>query len=251
MLLPYLEETPLYNSLNFDITDGSAPGADQNTTGQRISISTFVCSSDTDRLTGPEGHNNYTGCTGSRPRMNDGITTGLFGGMYGAGPFVPTTVRLQAITDGMSQTVAFSERVMGIGQYNNGQGPDWLTPPGSVVRIDELPPDPDKVYQLCSAKDPHAAGAILSGHYSVGSFWHIGAPYGARYNHVMPPNTWSCAGEHTDWTGAHTASSRHLGAVNVLQADGSVHPVKSTISLSVWRALATKAGGEVISASDY
>jgi prepilin-type N-terminal cleavage/methylation domain-containing protein/prepilin-type processing-associated H-X9-DG protein len=251
MLLPYLEQRTLYDSLNFDVPDGSAPGAAANSTGQRVAINTFLCPSDTDRLIAPEGHNNYSGCTGSNPRMNDGITTGVFGGMYGPGPYVPTTVGLQAITDGTSQTAAFSERVKGIGLFNDGQGPDRLTPPGSVLRIDNLPGDAAGVYRVCFASDPHVAGAALSGLYSAGSFWHIGTPYATRYNHVMPPNTWSCAGQHTDWAGAHTASCRHPGVVNVLFADGSVRAVKNGIALAVWWALGTKAGGEVVSSSDY
>ena len=251
MMLPYLEQRPLYDSLNFEIPDGSSPGTPANSTGQAMSIATFLCPSDVDRLTTAAGHNNYTACTGSYPNMNDGITTGLFGGMFGAGPYVPTTVRLQDIIDGTSQTVAFSERVKGIGVYNDGQTPDGLTPSGSVLRIDNLPNDADTVFRLCSADNPHAAGAVLSGLYSAGAFWHIGTAYGARYNHVMPPNGWSCAGQHTDWAGSHTASSRHPGIVNTLLADGSVRAVKGTVSLAVWRSLATKSGGEVVSSTDY
>jgi prepilin-type N-terminal cleavage/methylation domain-containing protein/prepilin-type processing-associated H-X9-DG protein len=251
MLLPYLEQRSLYDSLNLDVPDGSAPGVASNTTGQRTRISAFLCPSDSDRLTNPEGHNNYTACTGSKPNMNDGITVGLFGGMYGPGPYAPTTVGLADITDGTSQTAAFSERAMGLGTYNDGQGPDPLTPPGSVLRIDGLPSDADGVYRICLASDPHAAAAILSGLYSAGTFWHIGTPYGARYNHVMPPDSWSCAGQHTDQAGAHTASSRHPGVVNVLLADGSVRASRSSINLAVWRALATRSGGEVVSGTDY
>jgi prepilin-type N-terminal cleavage/methylation domain-containing protein/prepilin-type processing-associated H-X9-DG protein len=251
MLLPYVEQGGLYNSLNFDIPDGSAPGVASNTTGQASRIAGFLCPSDVDRLTGVEGHNNYTGCTGSKPNMNDGVTLGVFGGMYGPGPYVPTTVGLADITDGTSQTAAYSERVKGIGLYNDGQAPDPLTPPGSVLRIDGLPADADGTYRICFANDPHAAGATLSGLYSAGSFWHVGTPYGARYNHVMPPNTWSCAGDHTDQAGAHTASSRHPGIVNVLLADGSVRAIKGGVNLAVWRALATKSGGEVVSSTDF
>jgi prepilin-type N-terminal cleavage/methylation domain-containing protein/prepilin-type processing-associated H-X9-DG protein len=251
MLLPYLEQRPLFDALNFQIPDGSAPGTAANTTGQRVAIGSFACPSDVDRLSAPEGHNSYTGCSGSTPGMNDGITTGVFGGMSGPGPYAPTTVGLEAITDGTSQTAAFSERVKGIGQYNDGQGPDGLTPPGSVLRIDNLPTDADGVRRICSASNPHAAGAILSGLYPAGSFWHIGAPFGTRYNHVMAPNTWSCAGQHTDWAGAHTASSRHPGIVNVLFADGSVRTTKSSVALAIWRALGTKAGAEVVSSSDF
>jgi prepilin-type N-terminal cleavage/methylation domain-containing protein len=251
MLLPYLEQSSVYDTLNFDIPDGSAPAVPKNTTGQRVQIAAFLCPSDIDRLTGPDGHNNYTACTGSKPNMNDGVTLGPFGGMYGPGPYVPTTVGLSAIIDGTSQTAAFSERVMGVGYYNDGQGPDWLRPPGSVLRVDNLPVDADGAYRVCNASDPHAAGAILSGLYSAGSFWHIGTPYGTRYNHVMPPNTWSCAGEHTDQAGAHTASSRHPGLIGILLADGSVRTIRNGINLAVWRSLATKSGGEVVSSSDY
>jgi hypothetical protein len=183
--------------------------------------------------------------------MNNGITSGLFAGMSGPGPYVARSIGLEAITDGTSQTVAFSERVKGIGQYNDGQGPDSLTPPGSVLRNDNLPADAAGVDRLCSASNPHASGATLSGLYSVGSFWHIGAPFGARYNHVMPPNTWSCAGQHTDWAGAHTASSRHPGIVNILLAAGSVKALKETVNRAVWRGLGTKAGNEVLSSNDY
>jgi len=253
MLMPFLEQKPLYDSLNFSIPDGSAPGVAQNTTGQRIQLSTFICPSDTERLSTPEGHNNYFGCTGSRPRMNDGITPGLFGGMDGTGkgPYPSITVRLRDIRDGTSQTAAFSERVKGLGVFNNDQDPDPLTPSASVLRIDDLPPDPELVYKMCSAVNPHSSDTVLSGWYSVGSLWQVGTPYGGRYNHVMPPNTWSCAGFHTDWAGSHTASSRHPGNVNVVFADGSVRSVKNSVNRVVWRALGTKAGREVVSSSDY
>jgi prepilin-type processing-associated H-X9-DG protein len=45
--------------------------------------------------------------------------------------------------------------------------------------------------------------------------------------------------------------SRHPGGVNFLFADGSVHFLKNSIHPTPWRALATRAGGEVISADSY
>jgi len=45
--------------------------------------------------------------------------------------------------------------------------------------------------------------------------------------------------------------SRHPGGANFLFADGSVHFLKETISPTTWRALGTKAGGEVVSADSY
>ncbi|MBI3332291.1 DUF1559 domain-containing protein [Candidatus Peregrinibacteria bacterium] len=43
-----------------------------------------------------------------------------------------------------------------------------------------------------------------------------------------------------------TARSRHPGGVHTLHADGSVHFVKNSISHTIWRALFTIRGGEVI-----
>ena len=46
---------------------------------------------------------------------------------------------------------------------------------------------------------------------------------------------------------AMTARSYHSGgAVNVLIKDGSVRSVPSSISLTAWRALGTRNGGEVV-----
>ena len=253
MVLPNLEQSATFNSINFDIPDGSAPGTPQNITAQNVKITTFLCPSDTDRLASPGGHNNYVGNNGSGTATNGSLPSGVICGMVGLGsPYFPSVaVRLQDITDGLSQTAAYSERVMGIGLYNDAQTPDNLTPPGSVLKIASLPSDPDLAASVCKAANPQAPAATLAGLYSFGSFWHLGTMYGTRYNHVLTPNLWSCAIDHTDNDGAHTAASRHPGIVNVLFADGSVKVVKTSVSRSSWRALGTRAGGEVVSASDF
>ena len=45
--------------------------------------------------------------------------------------------------------------------------------------------------------------------------------------------------------------SFHIGGANSLLGDGSVHFVNSNISIVVWAALATRAGGEVFDSTDY
>lgn len=42
-----------------------------------------------------------------------------------------------------------------------------------------------------------------------------------------------------------TSRSYHPGMVNVLLMDGSVRPISSTIELAAWRAMGTRAGGEI------
>jgi hypothetical protein len=39
--------------------------------------------------------------------------------------------------------------------------------------------------------------------------------------------------------------------VNLLVGDGSVHYIKDSTTMSVWRALSTRNGGEVTSSSDF
>jgi prepilin-type processing-associated H-X9-DG protein len=48
--------------------------------------------------------------------------------------------------------------------------------------------------------------------------------------------------------GCFAATSQHRGGVNATMMDGSVRFVKDSIDLGVWRALATRAGGEVLPA---
>jgi prepilin-type N-terminal cleavage/methylation domain-containing protein/prepilin-type processing-associated H-X9-DG protein len=69
-----------------------------------------------------------------------------------------------------------------------------------------------------------------------------------RYIHVMPPNTWSCR---SGLQIAHNANSHHPGGVNVLFCDGSVKFIKASIGIQTWWAIGTRAGGEVISADQY
>ena len=70
----------------------------------------------------------------------------------------------------------------------------------------------------------------------------------------MPPNTLSCnygGGGGGGSYGAHTASSRHSGGVNVLFCDGSVKFIKNSININSWWAIGTISNGEVVSADTY
>src|SRR5437764_5454313 len=88
-----------------------------------------------------------------------------------------------------------------------------------------------------------------------GSWWIYGGT--SIYSHTIPPNLKACDhldDSHQDVRGSVTtvpASSYHPGGVNVVLADGSVRFIKSSVNYLTWYALATQAGGEVISSDQY
>jgi prepilin-type processing-associated H-X9-DG protein len=279
MLLPYIEQSPIYNAVNFGNmhnVDGSSFVINHpvNTTAVYTVISGFICPSDQDRLTDPNGHNNYMANSGSAPNCDYGGNAWApsFNGPS-SGPFIWSdsgsdsgltfgggSVNVAGITDGLSNTAAFSERVKAIGSnFTPNSAPfDTGNPTASLA----LPPavdnkvegSPQAYYQVCKTTPPVPAAnnqdqANNGGDDNIsGAMWVSGQPALTRYVHVMPPNTWSCR---SGLQIAHVASSHHPGVVNVLFCDGSVKAIKSSINVSTWWALGTRNGGEVISADQY
>jgi prepilin-type N-terminal cleavage/methylation domain-containing protein/prepilin-type processing-associated H-X9-DG protein len=245
MLLPYLEQGALSNALNF--TDGTTyPGNASNSTVQRIRLANLLCPSDLDRLTAPEGHVNYCMSAGTD---HDFASKGPASGLFEQSPYSPAPVRLSDVTDGLSQTAAVSERVKDLANQSDAYDP--LTPPSSLVEAFGLQAATLDYYRACKQTGP-APGVPLHLNRDIGAlgaYWFYGGATSSRYNHIMPPNTWSCASGQTD--GAYTASSRHPGVVNVLFADGSARAVKQTIAIQVWWAVGTRAGGEVVPGDAY
>jgi len=265
-MLPQLEQSPVFNSINFRtggaIPSGVGPAVDDNTTAKQTVIAGFLCPSDVDRLTTPEGHNNYAGNGGSSPDglLNEGQYSGPF--MTAADPVRTPPSMMNSFSnvfDGTSQTAAFSEKVKGIGNHLGMPSPrDPMRPSSTPLDLAQPNPEntPDPFATACRSLDPGTSpqhgGPGSLGAWGSGSCWHLGYPADTRYTHVMGPNTWECI--YNDGgiiRGAFTASSRHPGVVNVLMLDGSSRSVKSGISLPVWWALGSKAGGEVVSAGDY
>ena len=264
MMLPYMEQGPIFNATNFTnnglatlppSTNGNTPA--MNNTVLLTTLNILQCPSDSDRLTNPEGHVNYAMCAGAAADdfyyfNNGGVNQpGQYSGIgisyvdYYGSP--PAPCRLASIVDGTSQTAAFSELVKGIG---NAVTFDPLTPTSAVVNIGStptVPASPQSDYNMCSPLKP-AASSSLGGNVQ-GQYWFAGNPGWATYGHTMPPNTWSCAFSNSGY--AIDAASRHSGGVNVLFADGSTHFVRGSIRPQVWWALGTKANNEVISQGDY
>jgi prepilin-type N-terminal cleavage/methylation domain-containing protein/prepilin-type processing-associated H-X9-DG protein len=273
MLLPFLEQGPIYNSINFGWSQ-SLPleGGAFNTTAIYTKIAGFTCPSDSDRLSDPNGHNNYVANVGSAPNSfygGNGPTNGMGG--PSAGPFIyvdnipggaamngqtGSSVSVASIIDGMSNTAAFSERVKAIGIAGNSPF-DGTKPNSNVAPTAGVAPTaettPQAYYQQCLATPPtpdssgQNQGSDIDDNIS-GANWWSGQPALTRYAHIMTPNTWTCR---SGLQMSHVANSRHPGIVNVLFCDGSTRAIKSTINNVTWWGLGTRAGGEVISADSY
>jgi prepilin-type N-terminal cleavage/methylation domain-containing protein/prepilin-type processing-associated H-X9-DG protein len=268
MLLPYMEQTPLYNSINFaNGISGAAPNNAQNLTIQRVQVNTFLCPSDTVRLTSPYGHINYAANAGSNVQFFGPQFSGMFGWVVNPNADASgdnkanlgnsgRSVRFSDVTDGLSNTAAFSEKVMGIGN-NNQNTRDPLKPTSNIFQVNFTPASgndlvPLPYFTLCKAINPTTQA--LPSTEAMGNHWWSGHPYAGRYNHIMTPNTWSClyaVNGITNGNGTVPASSRHPGVVNVLFGDGSIRAVKSTVTNAVWWAVGTRAGGEVLSSDSY
>jgi prepilin-type processing-associated H-X9-DG protein len=183
---------------------------------------------------------------------SNGVDTGPPG--FGGG-----SVSVAAITDGTSNTAAFSERVMAIGNnftgtsapFDSGIPTASLATPAAVSN--KVEGTPQAYYQVCRVTPPVPVGANqdaanFNDDNISGSTWVTGQPANTRYIHLMPPNTWSCR---SGLQIAHVASSHHPGGVNVLFCDGSVKFIKSSVGVQTWWALGSRAGGEVISSDQY
>ena len=166
--------------------------------------------------------------------MGNRGTTILFADATGTGPFhYQTVVKIGDITDGTSNTAAFSERVIADG--SNGV----VSPVADVFLSMAVPTDADNAIALCNAIDITNLGNQFP--IFMGAPWIHGQH---TYQHVNVPNQRSCGFFPTRST--MSANSYHSGIVHVLRCDGSAGAISNSVNLNTWRAFGTHSGGETI-----
>jgi prepilin-type N-terminal cleavage/methylation domain-containing protein/prepilin-type processing-associated H-X9-DG protein len=258
-MLGQMEQQALFNAVNFS-TASSHPS---NVTVAATALAVLWCPSEAagplDEPLDPgsytyvpagarQAHTSYAGCSGVAPvqlpqcllpdsliKAEEAAANGLF--------FRNSATRLAAITDGTSNTMAFSEHA-------------W-----STLRVD--PSDLTNTDWFWW----NAGGALET------AFSALTPPNAIkRYAREFANGAY--------WIPIASASSRHPGGVNVALADGSVRFVKETVSSwaraadglpvglprnnplyftgnlgtsrpGLWQALSTRAGGEVVSADAF
>ena len=273
MLLPYVEQSALYNAANFNWAccfDG--PEADsRNLTVYSTRIGPFLCPSDANA--GIQQINSYVGSLGSSTFNSpvDGVTNGIFQ-VYDTNGHTGS-VSIAAVTDGTSNTVAFGEALVGdYGKLNNyrgnGMGGVSATPNFEQVNAAANPSAILVGLQACntfwngtSITACPAGNCNRSGLKQYeGQLWALGERGYTLFNTIVPPNStqypWrSCkqgsAGSAPEGSQIASANSNHPGGANFAFADGSVKFIKATTNMQIYWGLGSRNGGEILSADSY
>ncbi len=258
-LLPFVEQTALKNlyqnhgGVESFRTGGARYGAAVNLPVTTRQLSVYTCPSDRvtaapNIISGITFHNyvaNYGNTT--RGRLSPyGVNADGSPNVYGGAPFIEYinantggwanyhsfihtdlsklkyVVKLGEITDGTTNTLAFSECVQGTGGdlsgfawWGGGAHFETLLPPNTaqpdVVEQSCANPPTDKLNPPCVVRAAASGNVVTTG------------------------------------AETHAARSRHVGGVQSVMCDGSVQFISSSIDLFTWRALGSAAGGEVAS----
>jgi prepilin-type processing-associated H-X9-DG protein len=277
-ICPYLEQQSVYDALveaekgyrgniafasSWAGTDAAKLRISQAACG---AITPLLCPSDDygwSKDGGAVAMNNYRAVTGDlgtrHPEEGMSNSRGVFGNRV--------WFSMAAITDGTSNTVAFSERGISDGTRKikrvsiipTGWSNDWGT--GDQVT--------NFAYDVClntidtgSDYNTELTAALQT---NGGRRWYCGMQSYGCVSTIMPPNGPSCAATNNDGSANTTPpSSYHSGGVNASRVDGSVQFVSDTIntitsglnpttakckksgesSFGAWGALGTRDGGE-------
>jgi prepilin-type N-terminal cleavage/methylation domain-containing protein/prepilin-type processing-associated H-X9-DG protein len=237
-LLPFMEQTNVANSINFGVVSGDP----SNSTALGTTIATFLCPSDASSLL-------PAGWAGINYRVNYGTSiVNAYGAEDTAGAdvslpppngtfFLDNLINIATIVDGTSNTAAFSEHVRG--DFSNAIS----TEISDTYEPGTYPATAAQAFLDCQAVN--IFDLTRQGNSNAGGPWITDGHTPCRYYHAFPPNTRSCM--FPPQRISTTANSRHAGGVNVCLADGSVRFFKSAVNLTIWQAVGTRNGGEIIS----
>jgi prepilin-type N-terminal cleavage/methylation domain-containing protein/prepilin-type processing-associated H-X9-DG protein len=237
-ILPFLEQPSLYASINFAVETYPDTTLNANFTAYATNIAGFLCPSD--GASTPTLHgSNYRGNYGIGPRNTTNRESYDSGnGFYS----FPGVLGPYSFPDGLSHTVAYSERLRGTG------GGDSVVPGRDFGNIAVMISciDRDADYALACCRLAGTKGFPSSR--QAGFTWFFGDFECTAYNHAQEPNGRIPDAIYGPYglAGIVTARSFHPGGVNSLMADGSARFVKESIARAAWRGLGTRNGDELV-----
>jgi len=244
-MLPFLEQQPLYSSINFYWSASNA----LNNTAKITFVNGFACPSD-GNASQTSNNNSYMASQGTTAQSNPGSSTGMFSNRDDYG--------LRDVTDGSSSTIAYSEKLTSKALPLNYRG-NGVNGSNSVVGYADAFANPAGILtDLQACNTSFASGSNIKT--QSGQWWLFGTQTYSLFMTIVPPNSqqykWSscrngCEGCSPDSNAYTNASSNHSGGVQVLMGDGTVHFVKDSVAMQVWWKLGTRAGNETLSSTDY
>lgn len=260
-LLPFLDQQGLSEQIEVgDLSlsppvaaGGPAPWYGWN--GWNLKASSLACPSDPAQAFA-RGNVNYAFCLGDTIVNNRDATvvSGLFA--------YQRCARDRDVTDGLSNTIAMSERV-GASFGQNGK-PGANIREGVLMNVTTITTNPGTCLSAAAAitnADRYTTTANVKGFF--GSLWPDGQPERVGFVTVLAPNAPSCINDtNVNADGASnllSANSEHTGGVHCLLGDGAVRFISNSIDTGnltmvsavgspspygVWGALGTKASGD-------
>ncbi len=232
-LLPYLDQSSLYQSIDFR----SHPELD-STADKRVLVTqlpVFVCVSDPGGAVAKAASTNYFGNYGT------GVQAHGFNGMFRYLSPSPTfnlgPIRASDISDGMSTTAAVSEGFIG-GAIPSRLRSLWILPTALTA-----PNQLDTFADTCE----RLSVAVGSDDFIRGRPWATGQINRTGYTHISSPNMPNCLNGNFVQSGSYSVGSAHPQGVNVLFADGHIQFVATATDRMAWRAMGSRNGSEFVS----
>jgi prepilin-type N-terminal cleavage/methylation domain-containing protein len=244
MLLPYMDQGPLYKRCDFNrywYRGPNSGGTTDNRVASNAQLATLWCPSD-------PASNNQDGSPGGSTSycLSGGPMSTWSAGNASSGMFTLRVARrFRDVTDGSSNTIMASEVTIGNNTNrhdrtyrNHAAGALTSTGTGHSRRFDN---SPTSIARILSYYDGCKAGLAGVGNHGesdeMGRFWASGrVGWGPWFNTLMTPNK----GPHCDQDASNTtmdlktASSHHPGGVHVLMVDGTVHFINDQIDHKLW-----------------
>lgn len=279
LLLPYMEQTTLYNALNFDVGSYQNVDGGLQATAACTKAAIFLCPSSLP----PRGTYGYAGM--GITQVSDQLNGNNYFASVGPGicPWTsanppgifaistrgqPGSRGIRDILDGTSNTIAFSEWRMGDFDTNklsiqdainllrydvNGFG-SWNSMNSQLPQGAALFP---AFLEACAGAAPTSTGNWRTNKSRLGYTWTQGMLGTALGTTTLAPNPIypNCQlipwGGDMDGPGMYNMSSYHPGGANVAMADGSVRFMKSNTRNEIVWALGSRAGGEAVSSDQF
>lgn len=250
--LPFVEQDNLQKLIDFtQPVHGGSPFGFTNPAG-KVVVPLLLCPSDGPSTTANVGFG--TGMAGTNYMANTGTGVSGTGKSY-YDPAFPTdglfwfdsAMRYGDVTDGLSNTMFWSESLLGTATNLTGTPLSAFPKPYRVAA--SLSAGRGRIGTAPGGVSPMFTEADIQGattwQADRGFPWIWGQASATLFNAYTPPNS-PLPDAFSHNRGWFAARSNHTGGVNAGMGDGSVRFVRDSVLLDTWRALSTRAGGEVI-----